>query len=199
LGYVATSIVGKGLYRKGKLDTGRGAPSQMSIDAMQGQTSHATIVLSPLLDLSKSAHFVGVGGDSGTVCIQACKAYQHLTGSIYELEGQTASKYVMKAKLEDRVKAVPGNMLDDKFFPAADCHAFGNVLHDWPDDTTMALLKKAYTSLPESTGKVVRLEILISEDISSTTSAALVTFANENGRQYKASELEKMLALSTSK
>jgi hypothetical protein len=181
------------------LDTGGSAPSQMFVDAMQGQTSHATIVLSPLLDLANSTHFVDVGGGSGTFCIQAYKTYPHLKGSIYELEGvcPIASKYITKAKLEERVQAVPGNMLDDEFFPAADCYAFGNVLHDWPDDTNMALLKKAYKSLPESTGKVVLLEMLISEDIASTTSAAaglnFVMVANEDGRQYKSSELEKML------
>ena len=98
--------------------------------------------------------------------------------------------------MTNRVQAVPGNMFEDEYYPEADAYTFGNVLHDWPDEVNKGLLTKAYESLP-SNGTVIILEMLIEEDIVTTTRSAaglnLVMVTNEQGRQYKASELEKML------
>ena len=80
---------------------------------------------------------------------------------------------------------------------AADCYAFGNVLHDWPDAVNLSLLEKAFRSLPATKGKVVLLEMLVAEDVASSSLASaglnLVMVTNEQGRQYKASELHSML------
>lgn len=101
-------------------------------------------------------------------------------------------------QLKGRIQAVAGDMFQDKHFPPASCYGFGNVLHDWSDDGNRALLQKAYNSLPESTGgNVIILEMLVAEDVLTTTNAAaglnLVMVTNEDGRQYKASELKLML------
>ncbi len=202
------------------LETGGGAPSEFFINAMQGQTSHAAMVLSPLLAVEfhdegtlsspstnndPNNHFVDVGGGSGTFCIEFCKALPHWKGSIYELSGvcPIAEKFFdlyNDAQLTDRIKAVPGDMFQDKLYPPAACYGFGNILHDWSDDDNKVLLQKAYDSLPPSIGgkgKVIILEMLVAEDVLSTTNAAaglnLVMVTNENGRQYKASELKSIL------
>ncbi len=184
------------------LETGGGAPSDMFIDAMQGQTSHAAMILSPLLASrlgETPCHFVDVGGGSGTFCLEVCKNLPKWKGSIYELAGvcPIAEKFVIEAALGDRVQAVVGDMFKDERYPPAECYGFGNVLHDWSDEDNTALLQKAYDSLPEKSGKVVILEMLVAEDVASTTSAAaglnLVMVTNEDGRQYKASELKSML------
>ena len=51
--------------------------------------------------------------------------------------------------------------------------------------------------MPEAGGKVVVFEMLVAEDVVSTSRAAaglnLVMVTNESGRQYKASELGSML------
>ena len=189
------------------LETGGGAPSDMFINAMQGQTSHAAMVLSPLLATAMGdngttdGRFVDVGGGSGTFCLEFCKAMPHWKGSIYELAGvcPISEKFITKAAMTDRVTAIPGDMFKDQSFPPATCYGFGNVLHDWSDEDNTALLQKAYDSLPSNGdgGKVVLLEMLVSEDVTSTTNAAaglnLIMVTNEDGRQYKASELQSML------
>lgn len=197
------------------LETGDGAPSDMFINAMQGQTSHAAMVLAPLLaeELSVAAtngselgsasenleHFVDVGGGSGALCHELCNVMPHWKGSIYELDGvcPIAEKFIQEAELSDRVKAVPGNMFNDKTFPRASCYGFGNVLHDWSDDVNRMLLQKAFDSLPETGGKVLIVEMLVSEDVGSTSKVAaglnLVMVTNEDGRQYKASEIKVIL------
>lgn len=193
------------------LETGGGAPSDLFINAMEGQTSHAAMVLSPLLTVyleesftlgktdGVSNHFVDVGGGSGTFCIEVCKSLPYWKGSIYELSGvcPIADKFIQTAQMTDRIQTISGDMFQDKFFPPADCYGFGNVLHDWSDKDNVALLQKAYDSLPQSSGKVIILEMLIAENLSSTTNAAaglnLVMVTNENGRQYKASELKLIL------
>jgi len=87
-------------------------------------------------------------------------------------------------------------MFEDNLFALGDCYAFGNVLHDWPDEINKKLLQKAYESLPVD-GCVIILEMLIHEDIASSTKSAaglnLVMVTNEQGRQYKGRELEQML------
>lgn len=88
-------------------------------------------------------------------------------------------------------------MFEDDLFPSGDCYAFGNVLHDWPDEVNKRLLEKAFQSLPTN-GCVIILEMLINEDIGLTTKAAaglnLVMVTNEQGRQYKENELYQMLS-----
>lgn len=192
------------------LETGEGAPSKMFINAMQGQSSHAAMILSPFLasDLEgitsslttqASKHIVDVGGGSGTFCIEICKVLSDWKGTIYELAGvcPIADEFIVKAGLKNRVKAMPGNMFKDNVFPPAVCYGFGNVLHDWSDEDNMVLLQKAYDSLPNNSGKVLILEMLVAEDVVSTTCAAaglnLVMVTNEDGRQYKASELKAIL------
>jgi len=187
------------------LETGDGgAPSKLFIDAMQGQSSHAAIVLAPLLDaqhLSKLTHFVDVGGGSGTLCLEICKHSPNMMGSIYELQGvcPMAESYILNEQMTDRVKTIAGNMFEDEFYPAADCYGFGNVLHDWSDDTNYALLSKAFASLPRTGGKVVIMEMLLAEDSDGAPSGKaaaglnILMVVNEDGRQYKASELEYML------
>mmetsp|Transcript_11793 Transcript_11793/g.14855 ORF Transcript_11793/g.14855 Transcript_11793/m.14855 type:complete len:351 (+) Transcript_11793:164-1216(+) len=184
------------------LETGGGAPSELFINAMEGQTSHAAMVLSPLLAShlgDASNDFVDVGGGSGTFCLEVCKALPKCNGSIYELASvcPMTEKFISKADLSDRVKAVAGDMFKDKVFPPAECYGFGNVLHDWSDEDNTALLQKAYDSLPEKSGKIAILEMLVAEDVVSTTGATaglnLVMVTNEDGRQYKASELKSML------
>merc|ERR1712113_1324217 len=111
----------------------------------------------------------------------------HWKGSIYELDGvcPIAEKFIHKAELSDRVKTVPGNMFSDKNFPRATCYGFGNVLHDWSDNVNRMLLQKAFDSLPETGGKVLIVEMLVSEDVGSTTKATaglnLVMVTNEDG------------------
>jgi len=188
------------------LETGDGgAPSKLFIDAMQGQSSHAAIVLAPLLDaqqyLSELTHFVDVGGGSGTLCLEICKHSPKLMGSIYELQGvcPMAESYIQNEQMTDRVKTVAGNMFEDEFYPAADCYGFGNVLHDWSDDANYTLLSKAFASLPKTGGKVVIMEMLLAEDTDGAPSGKaaaglnILMAVNEDGRQYKASELESML------
>jgi len=181
------------------LETGGGAPSEAFISAMQGQTSFAAQVLTRVMPFETVHHMVDVGGGSGTLAIQACSNNDHISASVYELPGVVpiTEKYIMNANLTNRIKVVPGNMFEDEYYPEADAYAFGNVLHDWPDKVNMGLLAKAYKSLP-SNGTVIILEMLIAEDIVSTTQAAaglnLVMVTNEQGRQYKASDLEKMLS-----
>ena len=163
------------------------------------------MVLSPLLvshhgdESTASNHFVDVGGGSGTFCLEVCKSLPNWKGSIYELAGvcPITEKFIAKADLSDRVKAIAGDMFKDKVFPPAECYGFGNVLHDWSDEDNTVLLQKAYGSLPDKSGKIMILEMLVAEDVVSTTGATaglnLVMVTNEDGRQYKASELKLML------
>lgn len=183
------------------LETGSGAPSALFINAMQGQTSYAAMVLASLLTthLSDVSHFMDIAGGSGTLCLEICKASSHLKGSVYELANVSpiTQKFINNAELCDRVNAVNGDMFNDDTFPEADCYGFGNVLHDWSDEDNMKLLQKANKSLPHEKGKIIIVEMLVAEDIISTTNATaglnLVMVTNEDGRQYKASELKPML------
>lgn len=188
-------------------------PSKEFIDAMQSQTSHAAMTLSPLLakHLQSTRHFVDVAGGSGTFCIEVCQSLPSIKrGTVYELEGvcPMVTKYVADAGMSDRIIAQCGNMFSDDRFPPGDAYAFGNVLHDWSDEVNRQLLVKAYASLPdEKDGTVVILEMLLDDDFVNTATkdngtvqrlrcAAglnLLMVLYEDGRHYKLSELEGLL------
>lgn len=74
----------------------------------------------------------------------------------------------------------------------ADIVLLSNILHDWPDETNLKLIQKAFDCLQPG-GRIVISELLIAEDIKSSSSAAtsmnIIMIPWTQGRQYRAKEL----------
>ena len=73
-----------------------------------------------------------------------------------------ANATIKKFNLADRVTAKSGDFFIESI-PNADVIVMGNILHDWNEEEKLALMKKAYNSLPKG-GAFVCIENIIDND-----------------------------------
>merc|ERR1712228_59389 len=82
-----------------------------------------------------------------------------------------AREYIDAAQLSDKIEVKEGDFFLDAFPSQVDLVFFSNILHDWPEETNMMLLHKAYDSLSDG-GRIVISEMLLENDVKSSTSSA---------------------------
>ena len=157
---------------------------------------------------------IDVGGGSGIYTIEAAKQNANLHGIVYELPyiKPITQEYIENEHLSHRIIVHGGNFLldDESFLPPppsnnnnnnhndnkVDLILFANIFHDWPDSMNLKLMEKAYKSL-KSGGKIVISELLLSNDIQSSTSSStsmnIIMLPYTKGRQYRGNELHQRL------
>lgn len=146
--------------------------------------------------LTEEKTLLDVGGGSAIYTISAVQSNpNNVKGLVYELPAikPITEEYIEEAGLSDRVSVVPGNFFTDEPFPTGcDYVLFSNILHDWPDETNIDLITKAYDCL-NSGGKVVISELLLADDVKSSTSSStsmnVIMLPYTKGRQYRPKEL----------
>ena len=84
---------------------------------------------------------IDVGGGHGLLLATILQRHPHLTGTLYEMplvvEGAKAGPL---GPVMDRCTLVAGDMFAS--VPAgADCYIMKHIIHDWPDETAVGLLK----------------------------------------------------------
>jgi acetylserotonin N-methyltransferase len=112
-------------------------------------------------DLSGFQHLVDVGGGTGHLAIEACKAYPKLRATVFDLASvaSMAEEQVHASGLCDRVRVVAGDFLTDDL-PPADLYAVGRILHDWGEEDIIGLLRKTYSQLPSGGGLLIAERLL---------------------------------------
>jgi acetylserotonin N-methyltransferase len=115
-------------------------------------------------DLSRFHHCVDLGGGTGHLAIAACRRYEGMRATVFDLPKVTAlaREYIAQCGLEDRVATREGDFFTDPL-PGADLYAVGRILHDWHDKKAIALLRAIYEKLPPG-GAVLVAEKLLNED-----------------------------------
>jgi SAM-dependent methyltransferase len=116
------------------------------------------------VDFSRHRLLLDVGGGSGVFSIALCQRYKRLRAVVFDVPVvlEIAREKVREADLESRITTAAGEFFRDPWPEGADVVLFSAVLHDWPPDTSKALLRKASELLPEG-GEVVIRE-LFSDD-----------------------------------
>lgn len=72
--------------------------------------------------------------------------------------------------------------------------AFSNILHDWPGETNLQLLQKAFDCLNPGGDRVVISELLLADNGKSSTSSSKIKIPYfTKGRQYRPKELHRRL------
>ncbi|CAK9316030.1 unnamed protein product [Citrullus colocynthis] len=100
---------------------------------------------------------VDVGGGNGTCLSILVKACPWIKGINFDLP------HVVSVSQEyDGVQHVAGNMFDT--IPKADAAFIMEVLHDWDDEECIKILKNCKEAIPEKTGKVIIVEVVIDEN-----------------------------------
>lgn len=115
-----------------------------------------------LIDTSKTGTAIDVGGASGSLVRALLLANQDLHGSVFDRPQVIADAESAAARdgLAERFTAVPGDFL--KHVPPADLHLLKLILHDWPDEACVEILRNCRAGLHEG-GRVVVVEVLIGE------------------------------------
>lgn len=144
--------------------------------------------------VDKPTTFLDIGGGSAIYTIAVVQSNPNMKGIVYELPPikPITMEYIDDAGLSDRISVTVGNFFTDDPFPGmVDYVFFSNIFHDWPDEPNLKLMEKAYNCLSPG-GKIVISEILLSDDVKSSTSSAssmnVIMLPYTKGRQYRPKE-----------
>ncbi|KAL8261310.1 hypothetical protein R6Q59_025359 [Mikania micrantha] len=97
---------------------------------------------------------VDVGGSNGTAIRDVVEAFPWIKGINFDLP-----HVVSAAPASTGVEHVGGSMFDH--VPKADAVYLMKVLHDWADEECIEILKKCKEAIPQDTGKVIVVDIII--------------------------------------
>ncbi|GAV81893.1 Methyltransf_2 domain-containing protein/Dimerisation domain-containing protein [Cephalotus follicularis] len=128
-------------------------------DAM---ASTANITMKALLSQYKDGFeniqlLVDVGGGTGGTLAEIVKANPHIKAINFDLPHVVATAPVRKG-----VSHVGGNMFEA--IPMADAVFMKWVLHDWGEEECVKILKNCRKAIPEKTGKVILVELVVQPD-----------------------------------
>ncbi|KAH8690473.1 S-adenosyl-L-methionine-dependent methyltransferase [Talaromyces proteolyticus] len=95
---------------------------------------------------------VDVGGGNGHVSLSLAEAYPQLSFVVQDLEAAISSvKYESRSTLQDRVHFEIQDMFQTQTRRGVDVFYLRHILHDWPDDYAVKILKNLVPALrPES-------------------------------------------------
>ncbi|KAA8526412.1 hypothetical protein F0562_008385 [Nyssa sinensis] len=97
---------------------------------------------------------VDVGGGTGGVMAEIVKEYPHIKGINFDLPHVVAT-----APEYHGVCHVGGDMF--KAIPKADAVFMKWIMHDWGDEDCVKILKNCRKAIPEKTGKVIIVELVL--------------------------------------
>ncbi|GFY88185.1 O-methyltransferase family protein [Actinidia rufa] len=100
---------------------------------------------------------VDVGGGSGSTMIEIVKAHPHIKGTNFDLPHVVAT-----APAYPGVTHVGGDMLES--IPHADVIPMQRIMHNWSDEDCIKILKNCRKAIPEKTGKVVILDVVVNPE-----------------------------------
>lgn len=130
-------------------------------NAMKASSSHR--VIAEVYDFKDVNTLMDVGGGYGSLMIEILKVHPHIKGVVAELPGVISEirQSVKASRLESRIKAVECDFFD-AIPGGSDVYLFSHILHDWPDDTCVTILKNCRKVISEN-GKLLIIEAIIPE------------------------------------
>jgi hypothetical protein len=141
---------------------GRNPRARMTFnDAMMDVTSLVSIALLGSCDFSEFSKIVEVGGGYGSLIKAILMANPTVCGVLFDAPQiiESAGAYFSSPELNGRCQAIGGNFLD--FVPdGGDAYILKNVIHDWDDDHSLAILRNCRRAMVKK-GKVLLVEMLM--------------------------------------
>ncbi|KAE8793625.1 O-methyltransferase ZRP4 [Hordeum vulgare] len=105
---------------------------------------------------SIGSSLIDVGGAHGTATAIIAKAFPHVKCTVLDLP-----RVVAGAPAHDNVIFVPGDMFE--YIPPADTVLLKWILHDWPDDDCIKVLRQCKKAIParDAGGKVIIMDMVV--------------------------------------
>jgi hypothetical protein len=95
-------------------------------------------------DFAGMSTVVDVGGGQGLLLEAVLAGHPHLTGTVFDLSHVVAQSPV-HAELAPRWSSVAGSFFEE--LPPADAYLLKSIIHDWPDDRCVDILRTCARSL----------------------------------------------------
>ncbi|MEV4350015.1 methyltransferase [Actinoplanes sp. NPDC049596] len=109
--------------------------------SMSNSTSIVSRDIVTLLDLGDAAQVVDLGGADGELLLSLMRANRAIHGAVFDLPTvvEGARQAAEKAGVTERFTAVGGDFFET--VPAADYYLLKWILHDWPDEQCVQILR----------------------------------------------------------
>lgn len=152
--------------------------------------------LAILANLDDNSHLVDIGGATGPFAVAALLNFPGLRATILDFPevGSLISSNEEARLVADRLDFIGLDFFKQEL-PSADCYAFGFILSDWDDETSVTLLENAYRAC-QTPGKVLVMDRLFDADFSgplATAAMNLVMHIEMAGRHRTAAEFIGLL------
>jgi SAM-dependent methyltransferase len=126
------------------------AATRRWLDYTTALTEHEAPLLAPLMDLSRTARLLDIGGNSGAFARTLCAANPALHVTVLDLPAVTelGRRYLADTLEAPRIEFVAADARRDPLPPGHDAISFKSVLHDWPEADMRLLVGRARDALP---------------------------------------------------
>ena len=170
-------------YLRERSDAGRVFDAAMSAKA---RADIAAVLAA--VDFARFATIADVGGGRGHLLRAALEAAPAARGVLFDLPAVLA-----RVEGSDRMRLHPGSFFDDPL-PAADAYLLMEVLHDWADAESAAVLAAVRRAAPPG-ARVLVVENLLAEDAPDPRGWTLdvLMLAVTGGRERTAAQLTALL------
>jgi O-methyltransferase domain len=186
------------VYGMTKWEYGQRHPEEGALfDRMLAETrSDRWEALTRAWDFSRSKVVVDVGGGYGHVLVRILESVPSLRGILYDLPHVTShvERLAHEAGVLDRCQIVGGSFFER--VPAGDTYLLSDILHDWPDDESRAILAACRAGMAPDSRLLIMEALLVPCDtprhVVMMDFTMLVEFGG--GRQRTLQEHRELLA-----
>jgi hypothetical protein len=136
---------------------------QVFNEAMVGWTSQVVEAVVAAYDFSPFSDVVDVGGGHGALLAAILKATPAARGILFDLPQvvEGAEPFLAAAGVADRCTLVGGDFFGE--IPSgADAYLLAQILHDWDDEHSVAILRQVRRAMPDH-GKLLVVELTLPE------------------------------------
>ncbi|MFE5401260.1 methyltransferase [Streptomyces sp. NPDC056580] len=134
------------------------------LSAMDSFSGAVGAELAKAFDWSRVATFSDVGGARGNLAAHLATAHPGLTGTVLDRPSMAEhfDRLASERGVRERLRFVGADFFEAEL-PRADVVILGSVLHDWPLERRMTLLRKAYDAVHEG-GWVIVYDTMLDDE-----------------------------------
>jgi SAM-dependent methyltransferase len=153
--------------------------------------SHAAAI-----DCTRLRHVVDVGGGEGAFLAELLKRNPHLTGTVLDLPRAVAAAQATARRehLYGRMDAAEGDFFDE--IPSgADAYILASILHDWPDEAAVRILRTCRAAMSPGASLIVIEQILddAETDLLSSTESDIAMMVLLGGKERTRKDFAALL------
>jgi hypothetical protein len=135
-------------------------------DAMTCLSKRAVPAILGIYDFSGIETLVDIAGGHGMLLTAVLQKYPQMKGILFDLPhvAPGAEKRIAELGLSDRCSTTGGDFF--KSVPKADAYMMKHILHDWPDEECVTILKNCRAAMSDKGArKVLVLEMIVPDKV----------------------------------